>query len=96
MVGARGRTLGVRTSDVCRGSGLMEGDLGTKSVSAQKLVHGNPGSHIPPGKSTPHKKRCVSHGCDSGDRWDKLCLLSSDINSLLQGWGFAHNDLFLE
>ena len=34
----------------------MEGDLGTKSVSAQKLVHGNLGSHIPPGKSTPHKK----------------------------------------
>ena len=74
----------------------MEGDLVTKSVSSQNLVHGNPGSHIPPGKSMPHKKRCVSHGCDSGDRWDKLCLLSSDINSLLQGWGFAHNDLFLE
>ena len=92
---AQGRTLGIRTS-VCRGAGLMECDLGTKSVSTQKLMPGNLGSYIPPGKPTPYKKRCVSHRRDSADRWDKLCLLSSDINPLLQGWGFAHNDLFRE
>ena len=46
---------------------IHEGDLGIKSVSAQKLVHGNLGSHIPPGKPMSHKKRCVNHGGDSGD-----------------------------